>query len=277
MGTSGLYSRPEFMELQARFFPFELVDRQQRWQAYTEELRDYCRAAEAAVKATDKHIIQPLRAANSGRLTCYIDRRPGASFTKSPESIDTKIFRYLSDLPVAGNSKPTCAFKKKLEANRDDPTCFLSTFFHKLPEVMNDLARFRVVGNFLSDVHAVADAFNHADLGTPGIEVDPVIEDRIEDDRWLERSSGHRAVHLRIWVMVKERRVHVEVLVMSLLELGWDAKSHMIYESTRLAQSAVDKRTRLKVRAMSDAIYVADALFDDVFRALSSAEPGETT
>ncbi len=267
MAGNGFMKSAEFEEIVKRCYPRGLRDREARWRTYREELRDYSLAAEVAARITEEKIIRPIISANPGRLVCYLDRQAGKAFTKSPMSIDDKIFRYLTGRKVAGKEPPTESFKKRLEENTDNPDIFLHTFFRDLPDVMTDLARFRIIANFLVDIHDLKGALRKTKLAPPNVVVDPNIEDRIEDDRWERGAGGHRAVHAQIKVRLRERWIPVEVLILSALELGWDAKAHMLYELTRWGRAdAIDKKTRMKVRAMSDMLYVADALFDDIYR-----------
>ncbi|MCP4692819.1 MAG: hypothetical protein GY859_32555, partial [Desulfobacterales bacterium] len=129
----------------------------------------------------------------------------------SPKSIDDKIFRYLSGRKVAGKDPPPDNFKRSLEENTDNPDFFLHTLFRDMPDVMTDLARFRIIANFLGDIHDLKKAFRQTQLSPPDIVLDQRIEDRIEDDRWERGAGGHRAAHAQIKVRIGERLVPVEV------------------------------------------------------------------
>ena len=264
MSADEFLKSDRFVRIVEEYYPHELRDVTCRHQAYTDELRPYGRLAEMAARVVERGLVQPLVERHAGRFFCRLDR--DGPFTKSAASSDDKIFRYLSS--GGGPPKgPTEAFRHRLRSHLDDPEVFLTQFFRELPDVMNDLARFRIVANLLSDVQEVAAAFTEADWTDLGIEVDRNIEDRIEADRWEEGASGHRAVHLRLWGTLDGRRLPLEVQVISLLELGWDLKSHLLYELRRRGEDGtIDKRTKLKVRAVSDALYVADVLFDEVYQ-----------
>lgn len=245
------------------FYPIALLDETSRRYAYLDELRAYSQAAEAAATATHRQIVRPLAASHPDRFVCCLDR--SGPFVKSPRSIDDKIGRYLSGKPVAGE-RVTENIQNRLRSKRDDASDFLSLFFRESTSVMNDLARFRIVCNFIADAQRAAAMFNENLLAGHSIDVDPKIEDRIESDRWEEGAGVHRAIHLRLWVPLGDRRIHVEVQIATILELGWDMKSHPLYELTRQGQGAtVSKRSRLKARAVSDALYVADVLFEELF------------
>ena len=245
------------------FYPTALLDGAVRWKAYRDELRVYSQAAEAAATATQRLIVRPVAARYPDRFVCCLDR--SGPFVKSPPSIDDKIGRFLAGKPVAGD-RITESIKSRLRSHRHDSSDFLSLFFQELPDVMNDLARFRIVSNFIADAQYMAKLISDKQLAAHGIDVDPKIEDRIESDRWEEGGSGHRAIHLRLFVPLAERRIHVEVQIVTILELGWDMKSHPLYELTRQGQGdTVSKRNRLKVHAVSGALYVADVLFEELF------------
>ncbi len=59
---------------------------------------------------------------------------------------------------------------------------------------------------------------------------------------------------------------------MTLLEAAWTEKAHRLYELARSGTDEIDRKTRLRIRAMSDTLYVADAIFDDVNRACFEPE-----
>lgn len=267
MALTDFLQSAEFQDIVNCYYPTYLRDRETRWQAYRDNLRPYAQAAETAARATERYIVRPIISSHPDRFVCYLDRQPGTTFTKSPKSIDDKIFRYLSRKKIGGREPPTKSFERHLTENTDNPEIFLNTFFQELSDVMGDLARFRIVANFLMDIHDLEKSFRQTALEPPKIVVDPKTEDRIEDDRWETGAGGHRAVHICIWVQMPGRRIPVEVLILSALELGWDDKAHMLYELMRQGRGdTIDKKTRLKVRAMSDMLYVADALFDEIYR-----------
>ncbi len=253
---------PEFQKIKDEFYPVEFAETVDRHRAYEERLLPYRHCVQQAIAACEQFIVAPLQKAKAERFAARLDR--DGPLVKSPSSIDDKIFRYLSHKKVCGQ-EPTEALKQKLRNNRDTCGCFLDTFFKSLPDIMNDLARFRIIGNFLTDVMDLKAAFGSGILEKGNIAVAPNIDDRIEADRWVDGGSGHRAVHIRLNIQHDDSEIHVEVLLMSLLELGWDAKSHLFYELDRRGEGGnIGKKTRLRIRAMSDTVYVADSLFDEV-------------
>jgi len=260
----------EFAKIAKEFIPDELQDHKVRHRAYTEELRDYSRVAEQIRAACEREVIDRITA-GTDRFIARLDRT--SSLTKSPRSIDDKIFRFLSGKTVAGQTIKTM-LKRSLKGKKDEKEFFLKTFFRDMHEVMNDLARFRIIGNFLSDVHAISDRFGEVDWAAHRIQHKLLHhEDRIVHDRWVTGAGGHRAIHIPMAVTINDHQVHVEVQIMTLLETGWDAKSHMYYELTRREEGNLDQETKLKIQAMSDMLYVADALFNDL---LSKFEEGAT-
>ena len=268
MSADAFLETAEFKEILDQYYPTALHDHEIRWRAYEEELRPYSQAVQAASEITEQRIILPLISSHPGRFVCCLDRQSGAKFTKSPLSIDDKIFRYFSGKKVAGQEPPTSTFKSALTQNKENADYFLTIFFHKLPQIMADLARFRIIANFLTDIQDLVASFQQDDGWPQTIKINPNIEDRIENDRWEKGAGGHRAVHIQMEVQLSERSIPVEVLIMSVLELGWYAKAHMLYELMRQGcEGKINKTTRLKVRAMSDMLYVADSLFDDIYRA----------
>jgi hypothetical protein len=254
----------EFKRVVEEYYPTTLRDRETRWRAYQERLRPYAQAAAQVVQAVRVRILTPLREEHPGRLVGRLD--PEAPLTKSPRSIDDKIYRFLSGRRVAGEAI-TEATKQGFRENRTDPEYFPRWFFADHPKVMSDLARFRVVCNFLSDVKEVQDRVVKRVLEQDGIFVHGQIEDRIIEDRWAEGASGHRAVHLPLSVKVGGQEIVVEGQIMTMLEEAWDQKSHLFYEQSRQGLSEdIPKDAQLKIRAMSDMLYVADELFNATHR-----------
>lgn len=258
-----LLTSAAFLKIRDERYPLALHAVDVRHRQYERELGVYKHAAEQAYQAVWRKVVRPAQERHPTRFVCELDGYP--RLTKSPRSIDDKIFRYLSGRGVAGE-KPTQSLLSRLRDRKADPDHFLKLFFRQLPAIMNDLARFRIVGNFLSDVNALKDAFNDDRLDVHGVAVDPNIEDRIEADRWESGASGHRAVHVGLSVEIDGFQVPIEVQIMTSMEKSWDQKSHLLYEVVRQGGAErVSKSIRLQVRAMSDTLYVADALFDRVF------------
>ncbi len=148
MSVKDFLQSDEFSTIVNRYYPIRLRDQETRWRAYQDELRPYSRAAETAARVTEEKIVRPIISSNPGRFVCFLDRQAGKSFTKSPKSIDDKIFRYLSGRKVAGKDPPPGNFKRSLEENTDNPDFFLHTFFRDIPDVVTDLAGFRITAIF---------------------------------------------------------------------------------------------------------------------------------
>ena len=263
--TAAFFQSRPFRDIVERLYPTSLQDDAERWAAYRERLIAYEDAGRLATELTAQLVTGPLQDANPQRFVCRLDR--GSQVTKTPQSIDDKLFRYLSGRKVVGQAV-TQSILRRLVAEKERPERFLDLVFRDLPGILNDLARFRIVGNFLTDIRNVAEVLR-SDVFEPytdRLRVDPAIEDRVEDDRWESSSTGHRAIHLRMQACIGGEWLGIEVQVMTMLELGWDHKAHLIYEHSRRGnREIVDKRARLGIGAVSDTLYVADAFFDRLF------------
>jgi len=133
---------------------------------------------------------------------------------------------------------------------------------------MDDLVRFRVLCNYLGDVErvvkklasssAIKDAFDIVSSEDRIWEVRvPTRDEDVERKRGRLRLSGVRA-HYFVFQSKQFPQVKVEVQVATLLEHAWDQKDHhLVYEPERRGETVSD-RFRVRVKAVSDLLYVAD-------------------
>ncbi|MBU0568625.1 RelA/SpoT domain-containing protein [bacterium] len=124
---------------------------------------------------------------------------------------------------------------------------------------MEDIVRFRIVCNYLSDAFEVAENLksNHDFNNCCQIldEKDYIFEDR---------DKPHRALHFVLEVHLRNFPRKVELQIMTLLQEAWDKKDHnLIYEKIRIGRK-IDKKDTIKMRSMSDLLYVADEFFDSL-------------
>lgn len=127
---------------------------------------------------------------------------------------------------------------------------------------MEDIARFRIVCNYLSDIFELVKeltADSHLNDCCKISEKDYIIEDR---------NNPHRAFHLILKVPVPYKDTNVvrkvELQIMTKLQEAWDKKDHnLVYEKIRIGKR-IDKKDRIKMASMSDLLYIADEFFDDL-------------
>ena len=103
---------------------------------------------------------------------------------------------------------------------------------------MPDLARFRIVCDFSSDVEHLLDRLLvQVDEGTRfgRYEVRGPIKDYVNDLSLRDPRRGHRARQFAVAVPVPRSRrfVLVEIQIMTLLQHAWDRRNHAVYEWSR--------------------------------------------
>jgi len=178
---------------------------------------------------------------------------------KSPESILDKMVR---DWDPAG-VRPPLAFDNFLEE-------------------MEDLARFRIVLNFLSDVKAVCSKLQEPytckpeDLGRLSAAQRSLSEDFALQSHGLrnlvdlgpeKRKSGEKCFK-GIFYRKTNLRIKVEVQVQTMFQEAWDKKDHFLMYEPKRRGEAVDESHRIEAYAISELLYVADLTFDRLLGAL---------
>jgi len=205
-----------------------------------------------ATKASVKKLIEPLLQEHDHRFFCRID---DSHQQKSPSSIIEKLRR--SQEKKAGPGEP--------EPEHYDLTNFT--------QKMTDLARFRVVCNFISDAEKVARAI------VKSKELTGVFKIKRESSITLRpknRKSGDRSIKL-ILEHKSRSGLFLEIQVMTQLEEAWDKKDHfLVYEKPRKEPERDEENfpdfLDAKMFAMSELLYVADQYFEQ----LRSSEEDDT-
>ncbi len=124
---------------------------------------------------------------------------------------------------------------------------------------IEDIVRFRIVCNYISDVFKVA-----AILKTDS-DFKNCCQILDEKDYIFEnRNKPHRAIHFILEVTMRDMSRKVELQIMTLLQEAWDKKDHnLIYEKERIGKE-IDRKDKIKMQSMSDLLYVADEFFDSL-------------
>lgn len=124
---------------------------------------------------------------------------------------------------------------------------------------MEDIARFRIVCNYLSDIFELAKRLKTDDGFNACCEI---LE--VKDYIFEIRNNPHRALHFILGVPMVDKKRKVELQIMTQLQNAWDKKEHnLIYEKIRVGKK-IDRKDRIKMASMSDLLYVADEFFDDL-------------
>ena len=151
---------------------------------------------------------------------------------------------------------------------------------------MTDLIRFRIVCNYLCDVRyieeriesniqSIEDRIRCFDKGCR--KLTPKKVDHIEIP-FPERSAGHRAVQYVFKYSGEGGPTLFEVQVMTQLQHAWDKKDHhLIYEYVRANQGhKIPLHLKNRMAAMSELLYVADTVFDELRKDIAAIMEKDT-
>jgi len=183
--------------------------------------------------------------------------RYGSTYLKRPASVIEKMYRTHREWEDEQHRPPG----ERRAIRVHDYEDFLGS--------MNDLLRFRLLCNYLSDVEV---AVKHIGARFPSDgEALRVVgtKDRIQVPP-ERRHNGHRAVHMDLEYRPPGRRYRFELQVTTLLHWGWDKKDHtLVYEPSRLGHSP-GTGDRISIAAASDTLFLIDEYFDGLRRRMTS-------
>jgi ppGpp synthetase/RelA/SpoT-type nucleotidyltranferase len=200
----------------------------------------------------------------------FFNRSDLTHLTKSPESILDKIARAWE--PDKGGAPPVS--------------------FDDFLDQMDDLARFRIVLNFLSDVDMARSKLEEPYKVTPEERLRLSSKQRALYDEFTlqnhclkdlimlgpeERFSGERCLKGLFWLRTDPRK-KVEVQVQTMLQEAWDEKDHFLVYEPRRRGDKVELEHNIEIYAMSELLYVADRTFNrllGIIRKVRSEGEGE--
>lgn len=192
------------------------------------------------VLAEVEKILSPFKTQHQNRFFCRIDTDHKL---KSPVGIIEKIIRGNRELGNKGDEFTLENFNTR----------------------MTDLARFRIVCNFLSDVFLVQKAIKNSNELKSAFK----IKEKISiEQRPAQRKSGERSVKL-ILEYKNKPGLFLEIQIMTQLAEAWDKKDHyLIYEIRRMSPDKDEENfsdfSDAKMFAMAELLYIADNYFDDL-------------
>ena len=194
--------------------------------------------------ATLNQILVPLIEAHSERFFCRVD---DSHPIKSPVSVIEKILRSEKE-----------AREKQADEKETSTEYDLANFYTS----MTDLARFRIVCNFLTDVEEVS----HSIEQSKDIENFFVLYEISNTIRQHKRKSGERSIKI-VLKQIRPPNLFLEIQIMTQLQEAWDKKDHyLVYEKRRSSSHSADVNfpTYLdeKMFAMAELLYVADDYVD---------------
>ncbi len=184
------------------------------------------------IKEIEK-VLEPLQ--NHAHRGRFLYRLDSLNQTKSPERIIQKIRTRMDK-----NGSPIYTW--------DD---FTTT--------MKDLARFRIVVNFLGDIEKVVDAIkDHETLSEAfDFEQGSTIKKPLK-----ERKSGERSFKL-ILTEKAPTNLSIEIQIMTTFQEAWDKKDHfLVYGKDRVEEDVPPQLKSLSLMT-SELLYSADKYFED--------------
>jgi ppGpp synthetase/RelA/SpoT-type nucleotidyltranferase len=232
--------------------PHDPAERRER---VTEWLRDRTSAFRAAATALVARVLPVLdelttELGTAGRPR-FFARIDAGYIVKEPDSILEKMAR---EWHRPGEMAPRVGFDNLAE--------------------LNDIGRFRVVANFLSDVDAIKRKLEgpysspDAPLSRWQRELKQQYQLRsnaFEDAIRLHparRSKGERCLK-GVFYPRERAELKIEVQVVTILQEAWDKKDHfLIYEPRRAGEDIVEEQDEREIYAMSETLYITDLLFD---------------
>jgi ppGpp synthetase/RelA/SpoT-type nucleotidyltranferase len=155
--------------------------------------------------------------------------------------------------------------------------------FDSLPRTMEDLARFRIVTNFLSDAKAVAKALESC-YG-PTTNARSAAQQALANEFTLKGGRCHNGIELPPGERKKGERcikahfsshprfgevLMIEVQIQTLLQEAWDKKDHYLIYEPRRSRGHVHPEHERRIFAMSELLWVADVAFDGLRRDILS-------
>ncbi len=220
--------------------PFNTPERYEEF--FRPKLQKHGALCSTTIKAI-KEILGPLIEEHSNRLFCRID---DSHTLKSPASIVEKI-------------RKSQKSSSKVKTGQSPEPYDLDNFMSK----MTDIARFRIVCNFLSDVNRVAEQIRHSEKIKYFFNVEET--STIDLHR---RVAGERSVRFILEYMSRPG-LFLEIQIMTQLQEAWDKKDHYLVYEKRRSSSKDDHEnfpTYLdsKMFAMAELLYVADNYFDQL-------------
>jgi len=195
-------------------------------------------------KATVIKLLDPLIKQHDHRFFCRVD---DTQQQKSPASIVDKICRSQAEKIKPGEPEP----------ERYDLINFVTK--------MTDLARFRIVCNFLSDTEKVAEAIVNSE------ELKNAFHMTKESSivlRPRNRKSGERSIKF-VLEQKSEPKLFLEIQVMTQLQEAWDKKDHFLVYERRRKSPENDKENfpdflDVKMFSTAELLYVADDYFENL-------------
>jgi ppGpp synthetase/RelA/SpoT-type nucleotidyltranferase len=203
---------------------------------------------------------------------------------KLPEHERHRLFARIDNSALV--KAPESILEKMCRSWNADRGCF-EVSFHNFETALKDLGRFRIVANFLSDVHQIARALE-APFKSPGAAL-TAAQQELHRDYCLESNSLEDLICVEPEKRAKGERcrkgifhprppsanqhLHVEVQIQTLLQEAWDKKDHFLIYEPRRRGANVKSEDTIEIFAISELLYVADLTFDRIKDRISGGRP----
>ncbi|HEV2854339.1 MAG TPA: hypothetical protein VHC97_16215 [Thermoanaerobaculia bacterium] len=239
--------------------PEDDEERSLRVRFWIEEKTRELRNAALALVAKVKPVLQEIEAQTPEDRPRLLARIDSSNLVKSPGSILEKMVR---DWDPRNGEAPKIGFRNFLQE-------------------LDDIGRFRIVANFLSDVERIASALQ-TPYGPAAASLTPA-QRALRSEYRLRHNGFTDSVHLLPGQRSKGERcrkgvfypvnrslehLRVEVQIQTQLQEAWDKKDHFLVYERRRRGEAVDPRHSMEIFAMSELLYVADLTFDRLRQAI---------
>ncbi len=210
--------------------PHNSVERFQ--EAINRRLVEHMDLCTLVIKEVEKALLPLQNHAGRRRFFCRLD---SSNQTKSPERIIQKIRTRMDK------------YRNPVHTWEDFTT------------TMKDLARFRIIVNFLGDIEKVVDAIkNHVPLS----EAFDLEQENTMGIPLKERKSGERSFKL-ILTEKAPTKLSIEIQIMTAFQEAWDKKDHfLIYGKDRVEEEVPPQLQSLSLMT-SELLYSADKYFED--------------
>jgi ppGpp synthetase/RelA/SpoT-type nucleotidyltranferase len=189
------------------------------------------------------------------------------SLLKNPSRLAEKILHSWQDFEGRRKtSRSKCAQNPSL---KHDPQKFLKT--------IPDIVRFRIICNYLKDLRYIDERLRDY------VDKEPRLKIKNREDHIFSlfpcSRAGHRAIEYTLSFRGKEARFLFEVQIMTQLQHAWDKKDHhLIYEHIRAGEGdQIPVQLKNRVAAMSELLYAADTIFDELLKDLGTIKSRPNT
>ncbi len=199
-----------------------------------------------------------------------------------PETAQERFLYRIDDRHVV---KSPASILEKMARRWEDVSGPPPLSFNNLDE-LNDLGRFRIVTNFLSDGRWICERLEEPYDATKRERLSPsqrtlaqeftLQRNRFEDLIAVppsKRKSGERCHKGHFVPRVPEHRgICIEVQILTVLQEAWDKKDHFLIYERRRAGHRVDPQHEQDSYSLSELLYLADKQFDQIKQAHASQD-----